>query len=270
MRRGSIFWGIVLVLLGLLLLGQTTGFIPRGINVWAIFWSLLLVAGGIMILMRATGRDRFLRGGLERESVSRELNGAQRGSISIQHGAGELRVDASAAGDVLFSGTFGGGVNVTERRQGSELSIDLSAPSDVLPVVPFGGGELNWSVSLNPAVPLSLHLELGASRNLLNLRDLQLQELRLETGASATEMVFPARAGLTRARVRSGAASVDMRVPEGVAARIHAAGGLASINVDRVRFAHIGEGEYRSADYDTAANRLDLDVETGVGSVSVR
>jgi len=60
-----------------------------------------------------------------------------------------------------------------------------------------------------------------------------------------------------------------MRVPSGVAARIRASGGLAEIHVDRGRFPRAG-GVYQSADYDTAPNRVDIDVEAGVGSVNIR
>jgi hypothetical protein len=62
---------------------------------------------------------------------------------------------------------------------------------------------------------------------------------------------------------------VVVRVPSGVAARIRASGGLADIRVDRDRFPRAG-GVYQSADYDTAANKVDIDVEAGVGSVNIR
>lgn len=271
MRNGSIFWGIGLVLLGGVLLAQTTGVIPPGVNVWAIFWSTLLVLFGVSMLVRALG------GGSSRRQEAREpLQGARRVVINFRHGAGELRVAGGAEEQDLFSGTFGGGVNAKVRHVGDTAMAELSTSVDTFPFFgAYSRGDLDWNVSLNPAVPLELSFELGASRNLLNLRDLLVKELRLQTGASATELEFPAQAGQTHAVIRSGAASVDLRVPAGVAARIHASGGLASIDVDTGRFPRISSegligGEYRSPDYDSAANRLDLDVETGVGAVSIR
>jgi hypothetical protein len=121
---------------------------------------------------------------------------------------------------------------------------------------------------LTPEVPLSLDLEVGASRNILNLRDLRVTDLRLSTGASASEIEMPANAGETRAWIRSGAASIDVHIPAGVAARIEARGGLASIRVDTVRFPQVG-GVYQSPDFSSAENRVHLDIETGVGSVFV-
>lgn len=266
MKSGSIFWGFVLVLLGGVLLAQTTGMIPANVNLWAIFWSLMLVAFGVSLLLRTTGRF-----GSGRMQAAREaLQGAQQATVRIHHGAGELRIDGSAAPDELYSGSFGGGLDARVSRSNGEVTADLRPPSDNFPVFTFyTRGDLDWRLGLNPSVPLKLDLEVGASRNLLNLRSLQVKELKLQTGASATEIEFPAQAGSTFARVRSGMASVDIIVPQGVAARIHATGGMASINVDTARFPHNGS-EYRSPDYDTAANRLDLDVETGMGAISIR
>ena len=94
-------------------------------------------------------------------------------------------------------------------------------------------------------------------------------ELRLETGASSTDITLPAKAGYTKAKINAGAASASVRVPSGVAARIQVSGGLASINVDPDRFPRQG-GIYQSPDYDAASNKVDLTIDTGVGSISVR
>jgi hypothetical protein len=94
-------------------------------------------------------------------------------------------------------------------------------------------------------------------------------ELKLKSGASSTQMTLPAHAGHTRAQIESGAASVNVRIPEGVAARIRTRAGLASIQVDTQRFPRSGE-YYQSPDYEAAEHRVDLDVQTGVGSVDVR
>jgi hypothetical protein len=58
-------------------------------------------------------------------------------------------------------------------------------------------------------------------------------------------------------------------VPQGVAASIRARGGLASINIDSNRFPRSGDVN-QSPDYETAANKVDMDIQTGVGSVDIR
>jgi hypothetical protein len=44
---------------------------------------------------------------------------------------------------------------------------------------------------------------------------------------------------------------------------------MADIQVNKSRFPRVG-GVYQSEDYATAENKVDIDIETGVGSISVR
>ena len=129
-------------------------------------------------------------------------------------------------------------------------------------------GMLDWDFGLNPGVPLSLRLETGASEARLVLGDLQVRELLLKTGASSTTIDLPSRAGHTRVTVESGAAAVKIRVPQGVAASIVVRSTLAGVHVDRTRFPESAAG-YRSPDFDSAPNKAEIFVETGVGSVEI-
>lgn len=274
MHRGSIFWGVVLVLLGGILLAQNMGWLPQGLNVWAIFWSLVLVAFGISLLVRSASP----RAALHAEALRLPLGDTRQARVYFHHGAGELHLDGNAAPDELLSGSFSGGVEQNVQPKPEETIVDLRVPAQNFPTLgPFDGSRgFNWTVGLNRNIPLMLDMEVGASRNWLDLRDLLVKELRLQTGASATEIDFPARAGETRAWLRSGAAAVEVRIPEGVSARIRARGGLAAFDVDVTRFPLVSGSmgsagsEYRSPDFDMAANRVDLDVETGMGSVRIR
>lgn len=266
MRRESIFWGIILLLLGTAFLLDNLGLLPVGVSAWEIFWPLLLISLGIMVFLRATRR-----GGENPVSLHVPLGQAQRAKVNIKYGAGELRIDDRAGTSDLVSGSFGGGVEHSTRQLGDDMQVDLRMPPVNWPVAwPFTGtGSLNWTVGLNPDIALALDLEIGASRNLIDLRNLNISELRLSTGASSSTIDFPERAGYTAAWLKSGAAAVDINIPTGVAARIRTRGGLASIDVNTARFPRLG-GEYQSPDYATADNRVDLDVETGVGSVRIR
>jgi hypothetical protein len=80
---------------------------------------------------------------------------------------------------------------------------------------------------------------------------------------------MPAAAGMTKAWFKTGAASLDIKIPTGVAGRIQSSSGLASVIIDRARFPKTGN-VYQSTDYETSVNRVDIKIETGVGSVNVR
>jgi hypothetical protein len=103
----------------------------------------------------------------------------------------------------------------------------------------------------------------------LDLSDLKVRVLDLKTGASQTDLILPAHAGITRGEIETGVSQVNIRVPDGVAARFRVESGLASVDVDTSRFHQSGK-IYQSPDYEVAQNKVDLEIETGVGLVRIR
>jgi hypothetical protein len=123
-------------------------------------------------------------------------------------------------------------------------------------------------VGLTTEAPLELQLESGAARTRLDLAEHQLRRLRISTGASDTRVVLPRAAGETFVKAEGGAAALTFEVPAGVAARIRSRMALGSTNVDTARFPKVVDG-WESPDWGTATNRVEIDIQGGVGSASV-
>ena len=268
MRRNRIFWAVILVAAGFLLLANNLGLFS--ISIWNLFWPAALIILGIWFLVgTATGTSEFV---MEESSV--DLGEAESASITFKHGAGRLNLDASAEKGKLVSGTFANGLDARVKKVGSGLDVILQPPSQAFPDVFFpgnwiGGRGLSWDCGLTKEIPLNLIFEVGASESVLDFTDLIVKDLILRTGASSTEVRLPAGAGATRFKVEAGAASLVIHVPEGVAARVDAEAGLASIDVDQKRFPKQG-GIYQSADFETAENKIDIRIETGMASIDIR
>jgi hypothetical protein len=81
-------------------------------------------------------------------------------------------------------------------------------------------------------------------------------------------VILPEAAGATSVRAEAGAASLTFEVPDGVAARIRTRMALGSTRIDEARFPRVGDG-FQSMDYGSALNRIDLDIQGGVGSLQV-
>ncbi len=195
------------------------------------------------------------------------LEGAADAEVMVTFGAGHLRIGAAAPG-MLVDGTFAGGVVV--ERGGGAGRVRLAPPT------PPSGWSLGrapytWTLGVSGEVPLRLRVETGATDAELELSGLRLAELRLRTGASETRVVLPAAAGVTLVDAEGGAAAIRFRVPDGVAARIRSSIALGSSDVDPVRFPRTAAGDaWESPDFATAANRVEIAVRGGIGSVSVR
>jgi hypothetical protein len=262
MRRGTLFWGFLLIVFGLVLLLDNLGLLGN-IDIWSLLWPLFLIALGGWILL-----GTIFRRAPEREHASISLEGAQSARIRVRHGAGRVEVYAGTGLGVLAEGDFTGGLEHSSRLKGNVLEVKMNPPENIFPFTWSPGTTLDWSFGLSRDIPLALDYETGASETRLNLGELRLTELRLKTGASSTSIDLPANAGHTRVFVESGAASVNITVPEGVAARIQTRGGLSSIQVDTQRFPQVG-GVYQSMDYETSANKVEMDIQIGVGSVNI-
>jgi len=108
----------------------------------------------------------------------------------------------------------------------------------------------------------------GVGQSTLDLSSLKVTDLRVSSGVGQTEVWLPAQGRVT-ARVSGGVGELIVTIPEGMAARIHGSAGLGGLSVAQ-RFARQGGGDYVSANYATADDRVDLDISGGVGEVVVR
>jgi hypothetical protein len=252
---GSVAWAAI----GVVLLLSTTGNLGEGpIEVIVDSWPWLAVGLGVWYLIGSVVQ----RGPALDEGLTLPLAGAGDAAIRVRFGAGDLSIRAATPGN-LVDGEFRGGV--THRLNGPGR-VDLEQDTHGLPWLDRG---FTWVVGVTTEVPLDLRVDAGASRNVLDLRSLRLRGLDLHTGASDTRIVLPEAAGSTSVRAETGAASLTIEVPEGVAARIRTRVVLGSVQVDEFRFPPVAGG-YESRDYATATNRVDIDVQGGVGSLRVR
>lgn len=264
MRRDYIFWGAILILLGgLMFLNSANIRLPGGINPMSLFWPSVLILLGAWIMF-----GYFMRGSMETEQVSIDLQGAAQASLNLSYGAGHLILDAGASPGQLLTGSFAGNVKQSAHISGDRLKAKVEVGPSFFPPFVSNWGGLEWNVSLNRDIPVSLKLEMGASQSEIDLRDLRITDLKVSTGASKTDLTLPANAGETTVKVELGAASLDMSVPDGVAARIRAEHGVAAIEVDTARFPY-SNGIYESADFSSAQNRVDIQIEAGAGRVAV-
>jgi len=260
-----LFWGLLLVLLGVVfLLDQLGAFEPLGVSAWELLWPLALILLGLWILL-----GRFLRPKPISGHAVIPLQNARRAHIKIRHGAGELNVAGGAESGALVSGDFAGGLDYETDIEDDQQFLRMRMPPQSAAWVGDVDFSLDWTIKLTNEIPLTLKINTGASKSSLDLSELIVTELKLRTGASATDLILPARAGLTRVEIDAGAASVNVRVPAGVAARITALAGLSTIDVDTARFPSLAE-RYQSPDYDTAVNKADVIIKAGVGTVDIR
>jgi hypothetical protein len=260
MRRDNVFWGVVLILVGVLLYLQTQGYVT---DIFKYFWPLALILVGGWIILGVYWRPAPSA----QDNFSIPLQGAQSVSYSFAHGAGQLEIRGGAPADLAMVGSSAVGMNRRSHLNGDRLDVRVEAGPSFVPFI--GPGEGIWRFQLTQQVPVSLTVESGASSLNVDLTDVLLTRMALKTGANSTSVTMPAR-GASMLDVESGAASINVRVPEVTAARIRVREGVMAVNIDTNRFARIDSGLYQSANFNESQNRTEINVASGVGSVTVR
>lgn len=266
MRRSGIFWGVILLVVGSLLLLSNLGIIT--VDIWSMLLPLGLILFGIWVLVGVfSGREA-----METQQLRMPLDESSDVNMQIHFGAGKLQIADDAAPGILLEGTFTGGVETTRSERNGRTSLELrprwnrswvwGAPWN------WSNRGYEWTMALSREKPVALRVQTGACDTSINLGQTQLKELWLSTGASSTDVVLPARAGYSRVKLEAGAASITLRIPDGVAARVHTQSGISSIDVNTARFPRVGD-VYQSNEYETAEHKLDIDVQVGVGSVTI-
>jgi hypothetical protein len=207
------------------------------------------------------------RGSANDETFSIDLQGATQVSLDFDHGAGSVQVVSGAPAGVAISGTQATGMDVKSHLSGDRLEVKIDAgPS----FIPFLGPESGvWRFQLNQDVPLTLDVDAGASSLDFDLTDLKVTTMKVDMGASTLKLKLPANAGNTLLDIDSGAATLDLSVPQGVGLRLRLKQGASTVDVDQSRFVMQGSGLYQSADYDTAANKVEISLDGGANTLKV-
>ena len=265
MKFKSAFWGSLFIFAGGLLLLNNLGILY--INVWRLIWPSFIIAAGVWTLWIATkGNDA-----LDVEEIALPLDGTKNGKMTLSFGAGQVKIKGDVGASELLKGSFAGGVEVSSKKDGDFTNLKLKPSSQdfIFAIMPWTWGAREWNVGLNQEVAWQLHFEMGASDAQIDLTDLRVTDLEVDTGASNTKIILPANAGQTHVDLNGGAASIAFEVPEGVAVRIQVDGGLSSIDINRDRFPRVGN-YYKSDDYETAVNKVDINADFGAGTLSIR
>lgn len=298
-RRRSFVGPLILIFLGIIFLLNNLGLV--GWSVWEIlwrFWPVWLIAIGVDMLFGRRSRSGGLLalalvltmlGGVfyyaslwtdigtvswpssEREGISQSLGGAREARVEIKAGVSRLDLAGGADTGSLVQGTVvpigGERLDRDFRVSGATAYYKLSSEFNGI-MIPFGdrSGQGRWSLRLNEQTPMALTIETGVGKSDLDLSHLTVTDLRVSSGVGETTLTLPAR-GQLRAKLSAGVGQTTVRLPEGMAARIRVQTGMGGVSV-RGDFDREGSF-YVTPNYNGAANRIDIEVDGGVGGIRI-
>ena len=211
-------------------------------------------------------------------SLSEPLNGATTVKVEINAGDGNLTIDRLAGGgQMLASGTLQylenqGVPACTLNTSNGQATLTLKGGGAGQPWFRFPwaacNGATEWQIHLNPTIPSDITAHSDGGNVKLNLAGLAVTRVSADIGGGNMDMVLPDNASGLNVKARTGAGNMVVLVPGGIAARIRTATGLGKVIMDS-RFSKMESNTYQSPDYDSAANRVEIMVNSGAGNVSV-
>lgn len=168
---------------------------------------------------------------------ARQLQGERALNVRIEYGAGKLTV-APGSGDLLYRLAL----RYDEAKFRPVTEYDRAAGRLKLGVESRDHGDVNGStrdqsatVELTPSVPTDLSLAFGAGDARVELGGLALSRVRVQTGASQTEVSFtrPNRVAAREVRIDAGAAELRVNgLGNTRASRFEFSGGVGSATLD--------------------------------------
>lgn len=299
-----VFEGLGTVIFGLVLLGNTTGYISWG--VWWIvvtLWPALVIAGGLAILSKGLGRSwlgilatlviwltlayavalswtgpgsvspaaPWARTGGQAFAFSESGSGVTRADFELQGGAGDLTID-SGQDLVTVDGTSPFGAPVFSAKvSGStaEVKVGVVASGQTVVLMPGTVGA-RVETKLSDSALWDVVLETGASSLDADLSDVRVRDMEVRTGVSSVTIKLgevPSGEDESTLLVKSGVSSVRILIPRDAEARFRAQSGLVANDIggDFER----SDGEWQTPGYDSASKSWNIRTEAGIGSVSI-
>jgi len=241
--------GVGTVLVGFVLLGNTTGYVSWG--VWLVLlslWPVLLIAFGLAIVGRAlnqswiralspiviwialgyatavalTGQSPYLapiqpiaiNQSMQSFSVSEPVGGVQTAKLAFDGGAGDITIGSTNRDLISANGNspFGKpGFEVTRSGDSADVSFGLGDNHTTIVGPGFTAGKVN--VLLNDAVKWDATLNTGAVNLEADLSNVKLSALTLKTGVSSADVKL---GGLATSNALSGGGVTPIVVKAGV------------------------------------------------------
>jgi hypothetical protein len=303
MKTSHIFWGLLFISLGLLVLinNFTTIFMDWG-TIWKL-WPLVIVLLGLSILIKHKygksimaglaaiilalaifasfkSATNFISNDFEvvfgdesdYEFVTTEYSEKYDSTLNyavLNFGAGAGSFNISDTTSQLFFANTEGRKNSFELRRydtdsSSFINFDMEGAS-------FRIGDKGYKnrveMSLNPNPVWDLNFDVGASSMDFDLTQVKTRDIDVDMGAASLNIKLGNLSQHTNLIIEAGASDIDILVPLESGCRITTDGALSSKRFKE--FDKKSSGLYETENFKDSANKIYIEIDSGVSSISV-
>ena len=299
MKTSQLFWGFFLITIGSLYLLEK--YIVISIDwyfVWSL-WPVIIIFAGLALVLKGTfvkpvinilfgilmallvfgffndtfdGVRSFRKHELSSDDISTNTYDVEY-SENISHvnltfnaGAGSFYIDGTT--DKLVHGFAEGNIkdykvedNQTDSVAWVNINLEHKGKS-------FLKGKNRFELKLNEKPTWNLNFNIGAAKSYFDLRPFKVKNLVLNTGAAKTKIKLGDKTDLIYVNIEMGAASLTIYIPKNSACKVKGDMVLMSKKLDG--FDKTDSDYYITNNYDTAKNKIIIDIDGGVSSFKIK
>lgn len=308
MKKGDIFWGALLLILGSLLLLRNFDLFNFSIRSLLRLWPLIFVFWGIAVLPVKQG-IKFILFGLtillgvlilaftpqrdfgwfswhdwhddidyeykSNDQDDEESNGQDYSDI-YDSAIAFARLDLNAAAGKFYIRNHTSKLFEFENEGNSDPYIITTSLEDSTAIIHvkhkdhIRNKDLDNSawLSLNPGPVWDLDIDVGAADLEIDVSDFKVERVDIDGGASKIALKLGSKCKFTKVNIDAGASGINIEVPYESACEIKTNTVLSSRNIDG--FNKISGGLYQTPNFTDAANQILIEIDAAVSGVEVK
>jgi hypothetical protein len=305
MKYRNIFWGVILILVGILFTLENLNLIYFNVRELWRLWPVILILWGISIVPA----DKWIRIGLvlvvlagsvffmldravewendhdyvfewnddQDRYEKEEYVGNQQFDIAYEDSTefATLNMEA-AAGSFILLDTTSSLLRFSQNKSsiryeyfakkvGDRVKVNIEAANGRSSFGNKSDGKV--SLELNTKPLWDINLEVGAAQLKFDLSPYQIRKLKLESGAASLNLRFGDKYPETKVNVEAGASKIVIEIPKESGCDLEVSAVFSGKRIEG--FEKIDHGHYQTPNFSTADNKVYLDVNAAVSSYSI-
>ena len=294
MRYRSLIWPALLILGGVIALLVNVGAVPVDRLILLVnLWPLILIVIGLELIIRrgvhgpaadaAAAAVVILAvlasaayiavsptpAATNKIDLSEPLGELHQASVGLNFGSATIHISGgSDLGSRLFQ------AHIEAPNPGFEWKFDKATGALTVSQhtnFPFGfqNGHVTANIQLSSRVPWTISENTGASSDTIDLPQVKVAAISINTGASREDLTLGPPSGIVPVEVNGGALTVHVHRPSGTEASVAVSGGAVSLNADGTSHHAIGDLNYQSSGFGRASDAYRIKVNGGACTVTL-